>query len=243
MEGRSRSSAPILSPGHDSPPIWTICCRAWRISVPPTMLEHAPTEVPFVIRKLIAFSSLSLIAGSLGAQQGLRPMTFLDVQNMRQTSGQEISPDGRLMVYAVGTPDWNQERRQSDLYVVSLDGGLATTRQLTFTNDKNETSPRWSRDGSFIAFLSDRDAATAGAGGRGGRGGAAAAAGGGGSNNQVFVMHINGGEAKRVSDARAGVTNFAFSKDGKSIIYSSGRPGDDQLYSIAVADVWSSDIP
>src|SRR5689334_19011099 len=101
---------------------------------------------------------LLVIASALGAQ-GQRPMTFLDAQNMRQASGQDISPNGRMMLYVLSTPDWNQARRQSDIYLVNVDQGLSSTRQLTFTKDKNETSPRWSRDGSFIAFLSDRDAA------------------------------------------------------------------------------------
>src|SRR5437879_13625666 len=104
-------------------------------------------------------------------------MTFLDAQNMRQVSAQDISPDGRSLLYAVSTADWNQARRQSDVYLVSTDRGLPSTRQLTFTKDKNETSPRWSRDGSFIAFLSDRDATTAPAAGAAGPGGRATAAG------------------------------------------------------------------
>jgi Tol biopolymer transport system component len=100
---------------------------------------------------------------------------------------------------------------------VNVDQGLSSTRQLTFTKDKNETSPRWSHDGTFIAFLSDRDAPTppaggAAAGGGGGRGGA----GGGGARNQLFVLRLDGGEAKRVTDAREGVSNFQFTNDGKA---------------------------
>src|SRR5262245_8786548 len=98
-------------------------------------------------------------------------MTFLDVQNMRQASAADLSPDGRMMLYTISTPDWNQARRQSDIYLVSTERGVSSTRQLTFTKDKNETNPRWSRDGSFVAFLSDRDAAGAATAG-GGRGGA-----------------------------------------------------------------------
>src|SRR5215831_16760202 len=131
-----------------------------------------------------------IAAGSLAAQP-TRPMTFLDEQNMRQATGSALSPDGRMMLYTISSPDWMQARRQSDVYLVSLDRGVPSTRQLTFTKDKNETSPKWSRDGSFIAFLSDRDAAGpapvgAPAGG-GGRGGGAA-----GGRNQLFVMRLDG---------------------------------------------------
>ena len=160
-------------------------------------------------------------------------MTFLDVQNMRQVSGQDLSPDGKSMVYSLSTPDWNQARRQSDIYVVSIERGLASTRQLTFTADKNETSPRWSRDGAFIAFLSDRDAIpTTGATGAG-RGGAAPS----GTRNQLFVMRVDGGEARRVTDARDGVASFSFSKDGRSIVFVSGRSGDEQLNLLNLTDL------
>src|SRR5215510_14371870 len=145
------------------------------------------------------------------------------------------------MLYTLSVPDWNAARRQSDVYMVSLDRGLPSTRQLTFTKDKNETSPKWSTDGSFIAFVSDRDAtgaAPAGgaAGGRGGGGGA-------GGRNQLFVMRLDGGEAKRVTDAREGVSTFTFSKDGKNIVYASGRSDNEQIYALTIADLWQGDIP
>ena len=53
------------------------------------------------------------------AAQAPRPMTFLDVQNMRQANGQDLSPDGRQMLYTLSTPDWQNARRQSDIYLVS----------------------------------------------------------------------------------------------------------------------------
>ena len=193
---------------------------------------------------LIAFAAL-FVASSTSAAQTQRPMTFLDAQNTRQTAGLDLSPDGRSMLYSLSTPDWASARRQSDIYIVPVDRGSSSARQLTFTKDKNETSPKWSRDGSFIAFLSDRDApaasSTAGAAGAapaGGRGGGA-----GGARNQLFVMRLDGGEAKRITDTRDGVSTFTFAKDGKTIVYSAGRTGDEQIYAITIADLWQGDAP
>src|SRR5579864_3954351 len=179
-------------------------------------------------RPFLAIALVTLVGAQVVAQTP-RPMTFLDVQNMRTTSGLEISPDGRSMLYALSTPDWAQARRQSDIYLVSTERGLPSTRRLTFTADKNETNPKWSKDGTFIAFLSDRDAPTAPAAGRGGTGGLIAPAaydtGTGPSRNQLFVLRLDGGEAKRITNARDGVANFSFSKDGRFVVYKSGRRG------------------
>jgi len=67
---------------------------------------------------LTAFVPLSAqdgptLAGSSSTRAEPRPMNWLDVQNMRQANGQDISPDGRQMVYVLSTPDWQQARRQS----------------------------------------------------------------------------------------------------------------------------------
>jgi dipeptidyl aminopeptidase/acylaminoacyl peptidase len=190
----------------------------------------------------ILFSIASLATVTLGAQ-AKRPMNFLDAQNMRTTAGDAVSPDGKWMLYTLSIPDWQKERRQSDVYLVSTSAGLSSTRRLTFTDDKNETSPRWSRDGNFIAFLSDRDAATpAVGGGRGGAAPAAGAAGAAGGNNQLYLMRLDGGEAHKLTDIAGGVSNFSFSKDGKWLAYTSGRAGSEQVYVYAVADL-AGDAP
>ena len=72
-----------------------------------------------------------------------------------------------------------------------------------------------------------------------GRGGA----GGGGGRNQLFVMRLDGGEAKRVTDAREGVAQFQFTKDGKSIVYATGRSDNEQIYALNVAELWNGDVP
>ena len=137
---------------------------------------------------------------------------------------------------------------------MTTERGLASTRQLTYTKDKNETTPRWSRDGSFLVFLSDRDAAA--------RDNAPAdrsrrarwprricrraaplppRGGGWRARDQLYVMRPDGGEARKITDARDGVSTFAFSKDGKWLVYRSGRADDEQLYALSVAAIASGD--
>ena len=94
---------------------------------------------------LLAFASL---ASAQTPAPTKRALTFLDMQHMRQVGSPTPSPDGKWLLYTVSTPDWKEAKRQTDIHVVSLERGVSTTHQLTFTKDKNETSPRWSRDGS-----------------------------------------------------------------------------------------------
>src|SRR5690349_17069441 len=87
-----------------------------------------------------------------------RPMTFLDVQQLRNVGSPAPSPDAKWMLYTVSTMDWKEARRQTDIYLVSMEQGLPSTKQLTYTKEKNETQPRWAKDGSFFVFLSNREA-------------------------------------------------------------------------------------
>jgi dipeptidyl aminopeptidase/acylaminoacyl peptidase len=53
-------------------------------------------------------------------------------------------------------------------------------------------------------------------------------------------MRPDGGEAHRITDERRGVSNFAFSKDGKWLVYRSGRADEEQLYALPVAGIDSA---
>ena len=131
-----------------------------------------------------------------------RPMTFLDVQLMRQAAAPTPSPDGKWLLYTVSIPDWKEGTKPTDLFLVSMTEGVASTRQMTFTKSKNESSPAWLRDGKSFLFLSNREAPESAA-----------------TRNQLYVMSPEGGEARRLTDAKEGVSNFAVSRDGRWVVY------------------------
>lgn len=130
------------------------------------------------------------------------------------------SPDGRWLLHTVSTPDWMEARSQSDIYLVSMQEGVSSSRQMTFTTQYSETSPRWARDGSFFVFASNRDAPSGSAG-----------------QNQLYLMRTDGGEARRITDARSGVSNFDFSRDGRWLIFRAGASGEQQLYRLPVPGI------
>src|SRR5262245_27605609 len=117
------------------------------------------SRISIVAVALLLASSTPIAVPSLRAQRSApRPMSFLDMQQMRQVGATTPSPDGKWMLYTLSTPDWMEAKRQTDIYLVSLQQGVGSTKQLTFTKEKNETSPRWAHDGSFFVFLSNREA-------------------------------------------------------------------------------------
>jgi dipeptidyl aminopeptidase/acylaminoacyl peptidase len=177
----------------------------------------------------IGLIALASLAASPVAAQGpgagdVRPMTFLDMQHLRQAGSPAPSPDGQWLLYTVSSPDWEEARRQSDIHLVSLEQGVASSKQMTFTTEKNETSPTWSRDGGFFLFLSNRDAPASATG-----------------RSQIYLMRPDGGEARRITDTAEGVSNFAFSRDGRWVVYRSGKAGEEQLYRLPVAGIDSVD--
>jgi dipeptidyl aminopeptidase/acylaminoacyl peptidase len=176
-----------------------------------------------------------VMAQKAASSDALRPITFLDRQYQRDVGSPTPSPDGKWLLYTLSTPDWNQARRQTDIYLVSVKDGLSSTRQMTFTKDKNETSPRWSRDGKFFAFLSNRDAPSAPSGGT-----AAAPSGNAAAQNQIYVMRPDGGEARKITEAKDGISTLDFSKDGRLLVYRSGKSDEEQLYALPVAGIDSA---
>ncbi|WP_419936284.1 TolB family protein [Candidatus Palauibacter sp.] len=149
----------------------------------------------------------------LAAQE--RPLTFMDVQEMKRAGSWTPSPNGAWMLYTVTTPDWEEAESQTDIHLVALDEGVSSSRQLTYTEDKNETSPTWGPDGSFFLFSSNRD----------------------GDENQLYMMRHDGGEARKITDAEEGVSGFAFSPDGRWLVYRSGESNQEQLYRLPADDL------
>jgi len=98
-----------------------------------------------------------------------------------------ISPDGSTIVFSY----------RGDLWSVPAAGGKATPLTL---HEAHDTRPVWSRDGSRIAFASDRY-----------------------GNFDVWVIPATGGEAKRLTFHSAGDTPTAFTPDDSAVLFVSTR--------------------
>ncbi len=105
----------------------------------------------------------------------------------------QLSPDGTRLAFVVSEAP-KGERRAQHLWM--YDKKTDAVRQFTYSN-KSETNPRWSPDGSQLAFLSDR----------------------GGDEQQIYLMNSSGGEAAARTKGKSSIKSFEWSKDGKYIAY------------------------
>lgn len=161
------------------------------------------------MKKIVVISILISIFASFSftyAGVNKSPMTFKDIVEIRSVGSYDVSQDGKMFIYTLSTPDIEKNKRFSDIFVTPLAAGK--TRQMTFTKDKNESSPKWYKDGEFFAFLSDRFE----------------------NKRQVFFMRPDGGEAWKITDEKEGVGGYSWSRDWTHLAYTAGKSEERQLY-------------
>jgi dipeptidyl aminopeptidase/acylaminoacyl peptidase len=150
-------------------------------------------------RGIAAFAILFLLmlaaASNAKESQSAKTFTIEDLIKTRRVSDPQISPDGRNIVYTITDTDKSANRRTTQIYLISVDGG--DTRQLT--NEKaSANSPRWSPDGRRLAYISARD-----------------------GESQVWTIDVESGESRRVTSLATGAANPVWSPDGKWIAFTS----------------------
>ena len=167
-------------------------------------LQHTNVRRHLFVYAWLALISLMLGTVVIGQAQSLRGITPEDYFAFEFISDPNISPDGKLVAYVVTKIDRAQNRRNSAIWMVATDGSRGPW-QFT-TSPQNSNSPRWSPDGKSIAFISSRSESAAAAGSTDQ------------PRNQVWLLSMNGGEAKRLTSLKNGVTSFRWSPDGSRLV-------------------------
>ena len=146
-------------------------------------------------------------------QRGITPEDYFGFEFL---SDPHISPDGKLVAYVVTKVDRAQNRRNSSIWMVATDGAHAPWQFTTSLQSTN--SPRWSPDGSSLAFLSSRPS----------EGQTLASSGSVETpRSQVYLLSMSGGEARRITNLKNGVSNFQWSPDGtRLVVVSRTGPSD-----------------
>lgn len=156
--------------------------------------------LPFV--SLSSAVILSFTAGAFAQEnpaaarkKPVTPEAFLEVRSLQDP---QFSPDGRRVAFVVTDPLKSQHRTR---HIWMYDTRTKLARQFTYS-EKSESSPRWSPDGTQLAFLSNR----------------------GGEEQQIYLMRAAGGEAAAVTKGKSSVQRLEWSPDGREIAYLAPDP-------------------
>ncbi|MDP3768899.1 MAG: S9 family peptidase, partial [Dehalococcoidia bacterium] len=82
-----------------------------------------------------------------------RPITPEDFYLLRLVFDPQLSPDASRVAYTVGWADRESDQHRMSVYVAPVDGRAPPRR---FTHGEHDHSPRWSPDGRYLAFVSNR---------------------------------------------------------------------------------------
>jgi len=136
---------------------------------------------------------LALSSSNAHAQDKAGKITAMDDFNIQVASDPQISPDGKAIVYVREFADILTDRRYSNLWIIGADG--AHHRALT-TGNRNDVSPRWSPDGTRLAFVSDVN-----------------------GHAQIMVCWMDSGQTAQLTNLEEAPNAISWSPDGKSIAF------------------------
>jgi dipeptidyl aminopeptidase/acylaminoacyl peptidase len=146
---------------------------------------------------------IAVLAAALGSSRAAAPVSPRDILELKTIASAEIGPNGEWIAYTVRVPRAPGDKPGADyqeLYVVSAQTG--DTRPF-ITGKVSIRSPRWSPDGSSIAFLRKKDDK---------------------EKTQVWTIPADGGEASQATRAESDVIAFRWHPNGKAIAYIATTP-------------------
>lgn len=135
--------------------------------------------------------SLIIISFAL-ADQEKKPFTVDDALDMIRVSNPQISPCGKWILFTKSELKWKDNKYESYLWMVPTDGG----EPFKYTSKDGDSSPQWSPDGKYIAFLRGK-----------------------GEKRQIWLMRTAGGEAVQLTKHKAAIRTFRWTKDSQGIIF------------------------
>ncbi len=147
------------------------------------------------LRLAVLLLVVGLGSSITGAQQAVtpRPLGVDDLFGYREAHDPQASPDGQYVAYTVSSSSLKEDKSETRIYMLPMAGGESIA--LTAEGVSSE-HPRWSPDGKFLAFLSERDE----------------------GKTQVYLLNRLGGEAQRLTETMQDVEAFEWAPDGKRLV-------------------------
>ena len=135
---------------------------------------------------------LALFALFTGGRVGAAGLDAASIAQTPFVGDAQVSDDGRRIAYVVAHADLGKDDYQGDIWLIE---GAGAPRLLV-GGPADDARPRWSPDGSRLAFLSNRA-----------------------EKRQIYVLDMRGGEAWPLTAEKEGVSAFSWSPDGQRIAF------------------------
>lgn len=127
-----------------------------------------------------------------------------DVYRLTGASDPRLRPGGEHVAYVVWAIDEQANEYRQSIWLARTDGAEPPRR---FTTGKNDAQPRWSPDGTRLAFVSKRGEDEK-------------------AHRQLYVMPADGGEPQCLTDLKEDVGEPVWSPDGSRIVFSARVPDE-----------------
>ncbi|MFA5968869.1 MAG: S9 family peptidase [Sphingomonas sp.] len=118
-----------------------------------------------------------------------------DIAKVKSVGDPQVDPAGQWVAYSVRETDVAADKQFSHLWMTRWDG--SRTVQVTSRKDESESTPRFSPDGKWLAFISGRADEK--------------------GNGSLWLLDRSGGEGLKMPGIKGSVGDIVWSPDGKTI--------------------------
>lgn len=146
---------------------------------------------------ILALASTMLAPPAISAEK--TRFTAMDVFELEHAADPRIAPDGNRIIYVRNFADVRSDARYSNLWIIGADG---TGHRAITTGMINAHTPRWSPDGSKLAFISNANALDDP-----------------GAKPQVYIRDSATGDVTMVSRLPEAPSDITWSPDGTQIAF------------------------
>jgi len=140
-----------------------------------------------MLKKLLVI----LFIPTLIYSQTKRAISVDDLWAVKRIGTYDVSPDGKTLAYTLTTYTFEENKGNTDIYLIDADG--KNLRPLK-NSDKNEIEPKFAPDGKSVAFVRD---------------------------GQIWQCNLDGSNEKRLTNIYTQASGFEWSSDEKKILFTS----------------------